>query len=59
MPQPSIEDICEQSDPESDVEHLVVCPACGQIFDCRDPANLAHHDQPEHTPLLVRPARNV
>jgi Fe2+ or Zn2+ uptake regulation protein len=34
---------CERADPASPAEHLIVCPDCGQIFDCRDEAQVRHH----------------
>lgn len=53
MAQPTIEDLCEEADPKSAVEHLVVCPVCGQIFDCRDAVSVAHHGESAHEALDV------
>lgn len=49
---PSAADLCRGLDPKSESEHLVVCPVCGQIFDCRDQRQVAHHNAEEHEPLL-------
>ena len=43
---------CESADPLSEVEHYVVCPVCGQIIDCRDARQVAHHTEALHEPLL-------
>jgi hypothetical protein len=48
---PGIDEMCEQADPRSDIEHFVVCPMCGQIFDCRDERQVAHHTEALHDPL--------
>ena len=48
---PAVEELCEQADPKSDIEHFVVCPVCGQIFDCRDEAQVRHHTEALHEPL--------
>jgi hypothetical protein len=48
MAQPDVEELCEDADPRSEVEHLVICPVCGQIFDCRDEASVAHHGPEPH-----------
>ena len=46
------EEICRNADPDSDIEHYVVCPVCGQIFDCRDNAQTVHHTEALHDPLI-------
>lgn len=48
---PEVAELCDQADPASDVEHFVVCPVCGQIFDCRDDAQVSHHTEALHEPL--------
>lgn len=48
---PAVEELCEQADPKSEIEHFVVCPVCGQIFDCRDEAQVRHHTEALHEPL--------
>jgi hypothetical protein len=50
-PVPAIDEMCEQADPRSDIEHFVVCPVCGQIFDCREEAQVAHHTEALHDPI--------
>lgn len=50
---PLIEEMCEHADPLSDVEHYVVCPVCGQIFDCREQRQMQHHTEALHDPLLL------
>jgi hypothetical protein len=49
----TVEELCENADPQSEVEHLIVCPGCGQIFDCRDAAQVTHHAAADHTILLT------
>jgi hypothetical protein len=48
----TVEELCERADPESPVEHLIVCPDCGQIFDCRDEGLVRHHAAAGHQPKL-------
>lgn len=48
----SIEVTCEEVDPRSDIEHYVICPICGQILDCRDKRQVAHHSDALHEPLV-------
>lgn len=43
----------DKADPKSDVELFVVCPVCGQIFDCRDEVQVRHHAEALHEPLLT------
>lgn len=49
---PEVVEICADADPRSPIEHFVVCPVCGQIFDCRDERQLEHHTEALHAPLL-------
>jgi hypothetical protein len=51
-PPPSVKQLCEGVDPNSDVEHIIVCPVCGQMFDCRDSSSVAHHSAQKHVPKL-------
>ncbi|QGZ94580.1 hypothetical protein [Terricaulis silvestris] len=48
----TVEGLCERADPASPVEHLIVCPDCGQIFDCRDEGQVRHHARQGHDPKL-------
>jgi hypothetical protein len=43
---------CAKTDPSNELEHYVVCPVCGQILDCRDARQVAHHTEALHNPLL-------
>jgi hypothetical protein len=53
-PGPTVKQLCEGVRPDNPVEHIIVCPVCGQMFDCRSQADAAHHMQDNHTPR--RPA---
>lgn len=46
------DEICREADPASDIEHYVVCPVCGQIFDCRDERQAGHHTDVLHEALI-------
>lgn len=48
-----VPDMKTSSHPKSDVELFVVCPVCGQIFDCRDEVQVRHHAEALHEPLLT------
>lgn len=48
-----VQELCQEADPHSDVEHFLVCPTCGQIFDCREDIQVRHHTTNRHGPLLV------
>jgi hypothetical protein len=48
----SVEEMCESADPQSDIEHFIVCPTCGQIFDCRVEEDVRHHAHAVHKPKL-------
>ena len=50
---PAFDETCDRAAPKSDVEHFVVCPECGQIFDSRDEAQVRHHTEALHEPLLT------
>ena len=39
----TLSEMCEAAAPGDPIEHLVICPVCGQIFDCRDDAQMKHH----------------
>ena len=49
-PLPSVKQMCAGIKPDHAVEFIVVCPACGQMFDCREQAQVAHHSEEHHTP---------
>lgn len=34
-----------------EAEHFIACPECGQPIDCRDLAQVFHHNAPGHGPL--------
>jgi hypothetical protein len=51
-PPPSVQQLCEGATSGSATARIVVCPVCGQMFDCRIQAELAHHIIAEHKPLL-------
>ena len=38
-------------EPESEAEHFLVCPACGQAFDMRDLSQVLHHETKGHGPI--------
>jgi hypothetical protein len=46
-----VKQLCEGVNPDSPVEHIIVCPVCGQMFDCRHAAAVAHHSVADHAPL--------
>jgi hypothetical protein len=49
---PSVQQLCKGVAPDSPDEHIVICPACGQMFDCREAAQVEHHSTEKHTPKL-------
>jgi len=49
-PTPTVEQLCEGVNPDSPLEHIIVCPVCGQMFDCRESAAVSHHSAPAHEP---------
>jgi hypothetical protein len=49
---PSVRQMCAGIRPDHAVEFIVVCPACGQMFDCRDQDQLEHHSNGKHEPKL-------
>ena len=51
---PSVEEMCGSVIDDGTGEHLVVCPVCGQIFDCHDRAQVNHHKTNHHEPKLFR-----
>lgn len=51
MSKRTIEQMCERAEVTSHDDHLIVCPACGQIFDCREPALVEYHGTKMHTAL--------
>ena len=54
----SVQEMCEGVSDEQNEEHLVICPSCGQVFDCRDKDQLEHHESEEHAPKLAAPRRS-
>jgi hypothetical protein len=54
---PSVRQLCAGVSPDDKHEHLIICPVCGQMFDCRDVASLEHHSSEEHAPNYgIRPS---
>ena len=50
----SVAEMCETaSDGDDDGPHIVVCPVCGQMLDCRDKAQVEHHESADHLPKLL------
>lgn len=47
----TIEQMCERADVTSPDDHLIVCPTCGQIFDCRETALVDYHGTKAHAAL--------
>jgi hypothetical protein len=52
---PSVAEMCADANPNDTEDHLVICPVCGQMLDCRDGAQLAYHNGDYHRPKLFRP----
>lgn len=52
---PNVRQLC--AGVASNEERVVICPVCGQMFDCRDQAQVHHHSSGEHAPkLVIRPS---
>ena len=49
---PDVRQMCSGIKPSHEVEFIVVCPHCGQMFDCRDLPQLDHHSNTNHNPKL-------
>jgi hypothetical protein len=49
---PTVKQLCRGVSPDSPDEHIVVCPTCGQMFDCREHAQVEHHSRERHEPKL-------
>lgn len=49
---PSVQQLCKDVQSDTPDEHIVICPACGQMFDCRDSAQVNHHSTDAHAPKL-------
>ena len=49
----NVRQLCAGVAPNDDKEHLIICPVCGQMFDCRDQALVEHHSSGDHGPKLV------
>jgi uncharacterized C2H2 Zn-finger protein len=50
---PNVRQLCAGVSPDDEKEHLIICPTCGQMFDCRDQADLEHHSNEAHAPKYV------
>jgi hypothetical protein len=50
---PTVRQLCADIQPDHEIEHIVVCPACGQMFDCRDRDQVDHHSKDQHEPKLA------
>lgn len=46
--------LCIAPDLEDEAEHFMICPECGQAFDCRKLGDVLHHDEPGHEPLVMQ-----
>ena len=54
---PDVRQLCAGVRPDDKNERLIICPICGQMFDCRDEAHLEHHSRQDHTPkYVIRPS---
>jgi hypothetical protein len=51
MSKRTIEQMCERADATRPDDHLIVCPAYGQIFDCRQTALVEYHGTKTHAAL--------
>lgn len=52
----NVRQLCAGVSPDDESERLIVCPHCGQMFDCRDRAQVEHHSSKEHPPkYVIRP----
>ncbi len=40
------------SDIEDEQQHFMKCNSCGQFLDMRDLAEVIHHEEPCHKPIL-------
>ena len=51
-----VDQLCAGVSPDDERERLIICPQCGQMFDCRDRAQVEHHGVKEHAPkYVIRP----
>jgi len=52
----NVNQLCAGVSPDDESEHLIICPQCGQMFDCRDRAQVEHHGGEGHAPrYVIRP----
>jgi hypothetical protein len=51
-PLPNVKQMCAGIRPDHEIEYIVVCPLCGQMFDCRDLLQVDHHSSEPHGPKL-------
>ena len=49
---PGVRQLCAGIRPDHEVEFIVVCPICGQMFDCRNLIHVDHHSSETHLPRL-------
>jgi hypothetical protein len=49
---PNVKELCEGIASDSPLEHMIICPVCGQMFDCREQEQVAHHSKPVHEAKL-------
>lgn len=42
---------CDAPEGDDEAEHFIICPSCGQAYDCRRLGDVLHHDEPGHEPL--------
>lgn len=51
-PLPNVRQLCAGIKPDHEIEFIVVCPVCGQMFDCRNTGQLDHHSSDKHAPRI-------
>ena len=44
---------CKAPPTNDEASHFMVCPTCGQAFDCRKLGDVFYHDEPDHVALPV------
>lgn len=52
LPPPTVKQLCEGVRHDNPEPHIIVCPVCGQMFDCKDAEDVAHHTLPDHRAKL-------
>jgi len=54
----SVAEMCETArGGDDDGPHIVICPVCGRMLDCRDSAQVEHHESADHLPMLLRASK--